>query len=125
MKKWDGKYIIGLTGNIGTGKSVVRRMLEHLGAYGIDADAIAHRAISRDAPCYDNIVQVFGNHILAADEQIDRRKLGQIVFNDSQALAKLEAIVHPMVEQAADLLIRRSVQKVVVLEDIKLLESKI
>ena len=44
MKKWADKYVIGLTGSIGTGKSVVRRMLEHLGAYGIDADAITHRA---------------------------------------------------------------------------------
>lgn len=49
MKKWAGKYVIGLTGNIGTGKSVVRRMLEHLGAYGIDADALSHRAIAKGA----------------------------------------------------------------------------
>ena len=42
MSRWSGKYVIGLTGNIATGKSVVRKMLEHLGAYGIDADALAH-----------------------------------------------------------------------------------
>ncbi len=125
MEKWEGKYIIGLTGNIGTGKSVVRRMLEHLGAYGIDADSISHRAISRDAPCYDSIVQAFGKHILTSDGQIDRRKLGQIVFNDPQALAQLESIIHPMVEQAVDLLIKRSVQHVVVIEAIKLLESNL
>ena len=46
MSAWPGKYVIGLTGNIATGKSVVRKMLEHLGAYGIDADALSHRAIS-------------------------------------------------------------------------------
>lgn len=48
--KWPEKTIIGLTGNIATGKSVVRKMLEHLGAYGIDADALSHRAAARGAP---------------------------------------------------------------------------
>ena len=46
MNKWPGKYVIGLTGNIATGKSVVRKMLEHLGAYCLDADALSHRAIA-------------------------------------------------------------------------------
>ena len=125
MKKWADKYIIGLTGNIGTGKSVVRRMLEHLGAFGIDADAISHRAISRDAPCYSAIVQEFGSHILSPDGQIDRKKLGRIVFNDDEAMKKLETIVHPLVEQAVDIIIKRSSQKVVVIEAIKLLESNL
>lgn len=125
MKKFADKYIIGLTGNIGTGKSVVRRMLEHLGAYGIDADAISHRAISRDAPCFGGIVQTFGSHILSPDGQIDRQKLGRIVFNDEEALLKLESIVHPLVEQAVDIIIKRATQKVVVIEAIKLLESNL
>lgn len=123
MKKWADKYVIGLTGSIGTGKSVVRRMLEHLGAYGLDADAISHRAISRDAPCFDAILKAFGTHILAADGQIDRKKLGSIVFNNKDALALLESIIHPVVEQAVDIIIKRSRQKVVVIEAIKLLES--
>jgi len=50
VSKWPGKYVIGLTGNIATGKSVVRKMLEHLGAYSIDADALGNRAIARGAP---------------------------------------------------------------------------
>ena len=125
LKKWVDKYVIGLTGNIGTGKSVVRRMLEHLGAYGIDADAISHRAISRDAPCFNAIVQTFGNHILTPEGEIDRKKLGRIVFNDEEALIKLESIVHPLVEEAVDLIVRRSNQKVVVIEAIKLLESNL
>jgi dephospho-CoA kinase len=125
LKKWTDKYVIGLTGNIGTGKSVVRRMLEHLGAYGIDADAISHRAISRDAPCYEAIVQAFGSHILTPEGQIDRGKLGRIVFNDEEALARLESIIHPLVEQAVDIIIRRASQKVVVIEAIKLLESNL
>ena len=125
MKKWADKYVIGLTGSIGTGKSVVRRMLEHLGAYGIDADAITHRAISRDAPCFDEIVKTFGTHILTPERQINRQKLGRIVFNDPEALSTLEAIIHPLVEQAVDLIIRRASQKVIVIEAIKLLESNL
>jgi dephospho-CoA kinase len=125
MKKWADKYVIGLTGSIGTGKSVVRRMLEHLGAYGIDADAITHRAISRDAPCFDDIIKSFGTHILTPEGQINRQKLGRIVFNDPEALARLESIVHPLVEQAVDLIIKRATQKVVVIEAIKLLESNL
>ncbi len=123
LKKWPNKYVIGLTGNIGTGKSVVRRMLEHLGAYGIDADALAHRAIAKDAPGYDKVVETFGRFLLAPDEQIDRAKLGRLVFSDPEALATLESIIHPLVIQAVDLLIKRAPQQVVVIEAIKLLET--
>ncbi len=123
MSKWPGKYIIGLTGNIATGKSVVRRMLEHLGAYTIDADALAHRAIARGAPGYQPIIDLFGKWILAPGGEIDRAKLAGLVFRDPQALSQLETIVHPLVTQAVDLFIRRASQKVVVIEAIKLLES--
>jgi dephospho-CoA kinase len=123
MSAWPGKYIIGLTGNIGTGKSVVRKMLEHLGAYGIDADALGHRAIAKGAPGYKPVIETFGNWILSSDGQIDRSRLARIVFNDPHALEQLEAIVHPLVGQAVDILISRSKQTVVVIEAIKLLES--
>jgi dephospho-CoA kinase len=123
MSTWPGKYIIGLTGNIATGKSVVRKMLEHQGAYGIDADALGHRAIAKDAPGYKAVVNEFGHWILGADGQIDRAKLGRIVFADLAALQKLEAIVHPLVRQAVDILVRRSSQPVIVIEAIKILES--
>ncbi len=123
MSAWPGKYVIGLTGNIATGKSVVRKMLEHLGAYGIDADALGHRAIAKDAPGYKPVVDTFGKWILGPDGQIDRAKLARVVFADPDALVQLEAIVHPLVRQAIDLLIRRSSQKVIVVEAIKLLEG--
>ena len=125
MSTWSGKYVIGLTGNIATGKSVVRRMLEHLGAYGIDADALGHRAISNGAPAYQPVLDTFGKWILSQDGEIDRAKLARIVFADPDALARLEAIVHPHVIQAVDLLTRRSQQKVVVIEAIKLLETSL
>jgi dephospho-CoA kinase len=123
MSAWPDKYVIGLTGNIATGKSVVRKMLEHLGAYGIDADALGHRAIASDAPGYRPVVETFGKWILGTDGQIDRTKLARVVFADPEALTELESIVHPLVRQAVDLLVRRSSQKVIVVEAIKLLES--
>ncbi len=125
MSKWVGKYVIGLTGNIGTGKSVVRRMLEHLGAYGIDADALSHRVTAKDAPGYQPIVKTFGRWILGPDGQIDRGKLARVVFSDPEALKTLEGVVHPLVNQAIDFLIQRSKQRVVVVEAIKLLEAGI
>jgi dephospho-CoA kinase len=125
MSAWPGKYVIGLTGNIATGKSVVRKMLEHLGAYGIDADALSHRAIAPGAPGYQPVVDIFGKWIVAKDGQIDRSRLAKIVFSDPEALEQLERIIHPLVEQAVDLFIRRSKHKVVVIEAIKLFEGNL
>lgn len=123
MSRWPGKYVIGLTGNIATGKSVVRKMLEHLGGYGIDADALAHRAMAKGAPGYPLVLKTFGEWILDEEGQIDRVLLAKIAFSDPQALERLETIVHPLVAHAVDLLIRRATQSIVVIEAIKLLES--
>jgi len=125
LSNWPGKYIIGLTGNIATGKSVVRRMLEHLGAYTIDADSLSHRAIAKGAPGYQPIIENFGKWILDKDGEIDRTKLGNLVFRDTAALEKLEDIIHPLVHQAVDVLARRAGQRVIVIEAIKLLESEL
>jgi dephospho-CoA kinase len=125
LSKWPDKYIIGLTGNIATGKSVVRRMLEHLGAYGIDADALAHRAIAKNAPGYQPVINVFGRWILNQDGEIDRARLGKVVFADAEAMRELESIIHPLVISAVDIIISRSRQKVVVIEAIKLLETNL
>ena len=125
MSNWPGKYVIGLTGNIATGKSVVRRMLEHLGAYSIDADALSHRAIARGAPGYQPVVETFGKWMLDSNGEIDRARLGKLVFSTPEALQQLEAIVHPLVEDAAILLIQRASQRVIVIEAIKLLEGKL
>jgi dephospho-CoA kinase len=119
----QGKFIIGLTGNIATGKTVVRRMLEHLGASTIDADGLAHRAIARGAPGYGPVVETFGRWILDGNGDVDRAKLGGLVFRDATALARLEEIVHPLVRQAIDILLQRAQKPVVVIEAIKLLEG--
>jgi len=125
MKKWKDKYVIGLTGNIATGKSVVRRMLEHLGAYGIDADALGHRALAPDSPAYPRVLQAFGASILTSENRIDRARLGKIVFADPAALKQLEGIVHPFIRQAIDSLVKHAPQPVIVLEAIKLLEGEL
>lgn len=123
MSGWEDKYVIGLTGNIATGKSLVRRMLEHLGAYTIDADSLAHQTMAPGAPAYKPVVSMFGRWILDADGRIDRSKLGAVVFSHPEALARLEALTHPIVGQAVQMLIRRSKHRVIVVEAIKLLES--
>ncbi len=123
MGRWANKYVIGLTGNIATGKSVVRQMLQHLEAYTIDADSLSHRAMAPGAPAYKPIIDTFGQFILDADKNINRVMLGNIVFNNPEALARLEAIVHPVVGGAVAALVSRAQQKVVVVEAIKLLEG--
>lgn len=123
--QWPEKYIIGLTGNIATGKSVARKMLEHLGAYGIDADALSHRAIARGAPGYQPVLDSFGKWLLTSEGEIDRAKLGRLTFSDPEAMARLEDIIHPLVFQAVEAITRRSTQRVVVIEAIKLLETSL
>src|SRR3989304_4870143 len=123
MSPWHGKFVIGLTGNIATGKSVVRKMLEHAGAFGGDAGAWPPPPIQSDAPGFQPVVDTFGKYILKENGEIDRKKLGLIVFSDPTALRTLESIVHPLVRQAVDHLVRKSKHRVIVIEAIKLLES--
>jgi dephospho-CoA kinase len=124
-------YLIGLTGNVATGKSLVARMLRDLGAHVIDADAVAHDLERKGTPVHDAIVATFGRSILRADGEIDRAQLGVRVFSDPQALRRLEAIVHPAVGKAiekrlSDLPRARPIsdfRTVAVIEAIKLIEA--
>jgi len=115
--------LIGLTGNIATGKSEVGRMLTELGAQVIDADAVAHQVMSRGGPVYAAVVEAFGPDILRLDGEINRARLGAIVFADAEALRRLEAIVHPEVITRVDALVREASEPVVVIEAIKLIEA--
>jgi dephospho-CoA kinase len=121
--KWSDRFIIGLTGNIGTGKSMVRRMLQVLGAYGIDGDLLAYQAAQKDSTGYHQVLAAFGPSILAPDGCIDRKNLGQIVFDDPALLVQLEAIIHPIVIAEVDRLLMENPAPVNVIEAIKLLES--
>jgi dephospho-CoA kinase len=117
------KYVIGLTGNIATGKSVVSGMLERLGAKAIDADALVHELMEKGTPVWQAVVQEFSEDILDPDGNINRKKLGGIVFADEAALRRLEAIVHPAVIAHTKELIEDSQQPVIVVEAIKLIEA--
>lgn len=90
--------VIGLTGSIGSGKSTVAAMLKNAHVPVIDADELARRVVLPNSPCLRQIVLRFGEGILLADKSLDRKKLGDLVFNDQEALADLEHIVHPAIE---------------------------
>lgn len=125
MGRWPGKYVIGLTGNIAMGKSLVRRMLDYLGTYTIDADGLAHQAMAPGAPAYAPTIKMFGQWILDSEKRIDRARLGAVVFSHPEALARLEAITHPIIGRAIDTLIHRARHDIVVVEAIKLLEGSL
>ncbi len=115
--------VIGLTGNIGVGKSTVTAMLAELGAFIIDADRVAHQVMEPGQPAYAQIIATFGPEIVPNGGPIDRFRLGQIVFADPTALARLEQIVHPAVFVRIQELLAAATAPVVVIEAIKLLEA--
>jgi dephospho-CoA kinase len=117
------KVVIGLTGNIATGKSLVLRMLQELGATAIDADKLVHQLMKQGSPVYQAIVEEFGKFVLDENDEIDRRNLGKIVFTTPGALAKLEAMTHPAVHQEVLKRIDSATTPVVAVEAIKLFES--
>jgi dephospho-CoA kinase len=119
----SGKLIVGLTGNIATGKSAVMRLAADKDALAIDADKIVHELQDNDAELQAAIAVAFGREVRRDDGRIDRRALGEIVFNDSQSMQDLEAIVHPFVRREVAKRIKESEKSVVFIEAIKLLEG--
>jgi dephospho-CoA kinase len=117
--------IIGITGNIACGKTVVGHMLLELGAERyIDADAVVHRLYQSGQPIAVKVAETFGPVVVAPDGNIDRKALGAIVFQDAEAMRRLEAIVHPAVSQAlADELAAVSPSSIVIIDAVKLLEG--
>lgn len=90
--------IIGLTGGIGTGKSTVARFLTELGAVVIDLDKTGREALDKDEKARRQVIEIFGQGILAPDGEIDRAKLGEIVFKDRASLLRLNSIIHPVID---------------------------
>jgi dephospho-CoA kinase len=115
--------LVGLTGNIGTGKSTVAGMLAKLGAEAIDADLVAHEVMRAGTSAHARIVEAFGLEVLAPDGEVDRKRLGAIVFADPAALARLEAIVHPATLEAISQRVAATSARVLVIEAIKLTEA--
>ncbi len=119
------KYVIGLTGNIGSGKSTVLRMLERLGAKAIDADDLVHEVMRKGTPVWRSVVDSFGEDILASDGEIDRKKLGSLVFSNHEALERLEDIVHPATETRFREMVQHSEESVIAVEAVKIIDSGI
>lgn len=117
------RTLIGLTGNIATGKSTVAAMLADLGATVVDADKTAHEVMRRGSEVYVQIVAAFGKEIVAGDGEIDRKQLGNIVFDNPAQLRRLEGIVHPATATVVRERIARAETPVVVVEAIKLIEA--
>lgn len=113
--------IIGLTGGFGTGKTFAASIFRSLGAKVIDADAAAHKAIRKGTKAHGEIVAFFGRAILDDRLEIDRKKLGKIVFADSRLLKKLNRIVHPQIIEYIMGEVRRAGRSKVVVIDAPLL----
>lgn len=120
-----GKIVVGLTGNIATGKSAVMRLAAERDALTIDADQVVHEVLNNDTAVQEAVAETFGAQVLLAGGRIDRAALGAIVFNDAQALVELEQILHPRVSLRIVSLIQESTAGVVMIEAIKLLEGKL
>lgn len=123
MTSANRPYVVGLTGNIATGKSLVLRQLAGLGAETIDADLVAHQVMQPGTPTAEAIIAEFGEEIRGEDDGIDRRKLGPIVFSDPAKLARLDEIAHPPTVAAIREQVKASQARVVVIDAIKLYEA--
>ena len=119
--------IIGITGNIACGKSTISNILRELGAYIIDADIVARQVMKSGEPAWKKVYEQFGEEYLQEDGEIDRKKLGNLVFSDTHALEKLNKIVHPIIvkaiEEQLEKLIKEANYKVIVIDAALLIET--
>jgi dephospho-CoA kinase len=90
--------VIGLTGGIGSGKSTVAKFLAEMGAVVLDVDKVGHEALKPNSKAWKKVVNEFGKDILNAGGEIDRARLGEIVFNNPEALQRLNKIMHPAID---------------------------
>jgi len=91
--------VIGLTGNIASGKTTVAKMFRHLGAEIIDVDKLGHKLLLPEELTWKKVIDSFGKEIMDSHQRINRKRLGQIVFEDSKKLKRLNAIIHPLLIQ--------------------------
>jgi dephospho-CoA kinase len=120
IKPWKGKFILGVTGSIASGKSTACKFLESLGGIIVSADSIAHSFLERDSPVLEELILAFGNEILDSEGKVDRKKLGAKVFEDKSLLDKLNSIMHPRIRQKT-LDIFDSIQKGIIIWEAPLL----
>jgi dephospho-CoA kinase len=115
--------LIGLTGGIGSGKSTLSKAAADLGFFVIDADKVGHNILLSGNPAYNEVVEHFGGSILSSNGEIDRKKLGEIVFSNSDKLGLLNQITHKRIAQAIGSMIKDCNNKNIVLEAAVLFES--
>ena len=113
--------IIGLTGGIATGKSQSSKIFKELGCYIIDADKLSRTLTTKNSKCLKEIVEIFGTDILNYNGTLNRKKLGQIVFNDKQAKMDLERIIHPHIIKKTNEIIAKKYNKTNIIVDAPLL----
>jgi dephospho-CoA kinase len=118
------KCRIGLTGGIGCGKSTVAHLFQELGVVVVDADALSRALTAPGGLAIDAIRQAFGNQAIGPDGAMNRETMRALVFSDSGAKAKLEAILHPMIRQQTDQAMAEAEGAYVLLDFPLLLESK-
>ncbi len=118
-----GRFMLGVTGNIASGKSTVTRILAELGAKVIDSDLVYRELVGIGRPLLLHLAERFGERIIAADGSLDRSALGRIVFQDPALLAELDRITHPAVIAEVDRRVSQIDHGVVVLDAVKLIES--
>jgi dephospho-CoA kinase len=112
---------VGLTGGIGAGKSEVARRLQAQGAVLIDADAIARQVVARGTDGLDAVTAAFGEDVLRPGGELDRERLGEIVFADQAQLSRLNAIIHPLVGARMAELERGAGEGAIVVHDVPLI----
>ena len=113
--------IIGLTGSIATGKSQSSKIFKQLGCYIIDADKLSRTLTVKGSKCLADVVKVFGKDILKLNGELDRKKLGLIVFNDKQAKTELEKIIHPHIIKKTNEVITKKYKTTDIIVDAPLL----
>ena len=99
MRGSDRAFLLGVTGGIATGKTVVAEMIEKFGAHTIDFDVLSRTVVEPGKPAWTEIVAHFGEHILNKDRLIDRKKLADIVFENKEQRDRLERLVHPRIAE--------------------------
>jgi len=117
------RIVLGVTGNIATGKSTVVRILKDLGAHHIDADLVYHDLVAPGQPLLRTLAGRFGDGIVAPDGGLDRKALGKVVFSDPRALADLDALTHPAVIAEIDRRADAIREGVILIDAVKLIES--
>ncbi len=117
-------YIVGLTGGIGSGKSAASEYFEQLGIRVVDADIVARQVVSKGSPALDSIRQHFGEDILTPEDELNRARLRQIIFSQTEEKQWLEQLLHPLIRQQIERLLHTACGDYAILTSPLLIESK-